>query len=529
MAAHREIEVKLGAPELTELPDLTALASVAAVDPPVVVDLDAVYLDTADRRLATAGITLRRRTGGADAGWHLKLHVGADERAEIDAPLGGEQVPAELVAPLRSRLRGASVVPVLALATRREVHRLRDSTGALVAEVVDDEVRARDLTVPAGPGDVQSWREWEVELVAGDRALLAEARALLRDAGGEDPWWSSKALRAMGVEVPHGRRAGRHGRSAAGVLDRFLHATRDELAAWDVQVRRSEPDALHQMRVTVRELRSALGTFRELLTGDVPSGDVPSGDVPSGDVRPGDPVAELRDELGWLGAVLGAARDAEVVRALIAALVAVEPVDLVRGPVTDRLDADRADAHRAAMEDVVALLDSDRYAALLDGLDGLTANPPFSALATAPALDVLPRRVRHEWGRLERALAAASTTPSGKPRDEALHEARKAAKRARYSAEVLVPVVGRAAARSAHAAQELQTLLGDHHDTVTVREVLDRVATAAARAGEDTFTYGRLHGIAQARAERLEAQLPAASERAGSGRHRRWMRRHRPA
>ena len=498
MAAHREIEVKLGAPELTELPDLTALSSVAAVDPPFVVDLDAVYFDTADRRLAIAGITLRRRTGGADAGWHLKLRVGADERAEIHAPLGGTEVPAELVAPLRSRLRGASVVPALSLATRREVHRLRDSAGALVAEVVDDAVRARDLTAPAGLDSVQTWREWEVELVSEDRALL-------RSAGGEDPWWSSKALRAWGVEGPHGRREGRRGRAAAEVLGRFLSAARDELAAWDVQVRRSEPDALHQMRVTVRELRSALGTFRELLGGDR--------------------VTELRDELGWLGGVLGAARDAEVVRDLIAGLVAVEPVGLVRGPVARRLDEDRAGAHLAAMVDVVHALDSDRYAALLDALDGVAAAPPFSALASEPAEKVLPRRVRHEWGRLEKALAAASSAPSGRPRDQALHEARKAAKRARYSAEVLVPAVGRAAARSARAAQELQTLLGDHHDTVTVREVLDRVAIDAARAGEDTFTYGRLHGIAQARAERLETQLPAAGERAGSGRHRRWMRR----
>jgi CHAD domain-containing protein len=505
MAVHREIEVKLGAPELTELPDLTTLSSVAAADPPFVVDLDAVYLDTADRRLAIAGITLRRRTGGADAGWHLKLHVGADERAEIHAPLGGTEVPDELVAPLRSRLRGASVVPALSLATRREVHRLRDAAGALVAEVADDTVRAHDLTAPAGLDSVQTWREWEVELVSGDRALLAEARALLRSAGGENPWWSSKALRAMGVELPYGRPAGRRGLSAAEVLGRFLRAARDELAAWDVQLRRSEPDALHQMRVTVRELRSALGTFRELLGGDL--------------------VAELRDELGWLGGVLGAARDAEVVRDLIAGLVAVEPVGLVRGPVARRLDEDRADAHLAAMADVVHALDSDRYAALLDALDGVAAAPPFSALASEPAAKVLPGRVRHEWGRLEKALEAASSTPSGGPRDQALHEARKAAKRARYSAEVLVPAVGRAAARSARAAQELQTLLGDHHDTVTVRDVLDRVAIDAARAGEDTFTYGRLHGIAQARAERLETQLPAASERAGSGRQRRWMRR----
>jgi CHAD domain-containing protein len=504
MAVHREIEVKLGAPEHGALPDLTELDGVTAVDPPVVAELDAVYLDTVDRRLATAGITLRRRTGGADEGWHLKLRVGADERAEIHAAWSETEVPDDLVASLRSRLRGAAVVPVARVSTRRTLHRLRDAAGQVIAEVVDDEVSAQDLTAPAGAEALQTWREWEIELVAGDRALLAQARGSLRAAGGTVPWWSSKVLRALGVESPDAARHGRRRVAAATVLRQFLRAARDELASWDVQVRRSEPDAVHQMRVTLRELRSALGTFRDVLDDE--------------------PSAWVREELGWLGGVLGAARDAEVVRDLAIDLVAAEPPGLLRGAVAARLGADRAAAHGAAMADVTRALDSERYRVLLDALDRLVVDPPFTAVAAEPAADVLPRRVRREWARLDRAVGAVATASPGESRDRALHEARKAAKRARYSAETLAPVVGRAAVRSARAAQELQTLLGDHHDTVTVRETLERAALEAARAGEDTFTYGRLHALAQSRAEMLERQLPEVVERLRSGRHRRWMR-----
>lgn len=504
MAVHREIEVKLGAPEHGALPDLTELDGVAAVDPPVVVELDAVYQDTVDRRLAAVGITLRRRTGGADEGWHLKLRVGADERAEIHAASSETGVPDDLLASLRSRVRGAEVVPVARVATRRTLHRLRDAAGQVVAEVVDDEVTAEDLTAAAGAESLQTWREWEVELVAGDRALLAEARALLRAAGGTVPWWSSKVLRALGVEAPDGARHGRRRVTAATVLRQFLRAARDELASWDVQVRRSEPDAVHQMRVTLREVRSALGTFRDVLDHE--------------------PSAWVREELGWLGGVLGAARDAEVVRDLAIDLVAAEPPGLLRGSVAARLGADRAAAHGAAMADVTSALDSERYRMLLDALDRFVADPPFTAVAAEPAADVLPRRVRREWARLDRAVGEVATASPGEARDRALHEVRKAAKRARYSAETLVPVVGRAAVRSARTAQELQTLLGDHHDTVTVRDTLERAALEAARAGEDTFTYGRLHALAQSRAESLERRLPEVVERLGSGRHRRWMR-----
>ncbi|NEA06535.1 CYTH domain-containing protein, partial [Streptomyces sp. SID10116] len=85
----REIERKYDVKAGTELPDLTGVTGVAGVVDKGTADLDAVYWDTPDQRLAAASITLRRRTGGHDAGWHLKLPVSLADgvRDEVHAPL----------------------------------------------------------------------------------------------------------------------------------------------------------------------------------------------------------------------------------------------------------------------------------------------------------------------------------------------------------------------------------------------------------------------------------------------------------
>src|SRR5215467_16034087 len=93
-----ETERKYEAGADAVLPDLAGLPGVAATSGPQEFQLDADYFDTADLRLLRAGITLRRRRGGHDAGWHLKLPAGPHTRREIRLPLGraGGRVPAEL-------------------------------------------------------------------------------------------------------------------------------------------------------------------------------------------------------------------------------------------------------------------------------------------------------------------------------------------------------------------------------------------------------------------------------------------------
>ena len=125
-------------------------------------DLEAVYYDTATLDLAANKVTLRRRTGGEDDGWHVKLMVSSGARLEVRHPLGRStgKVPVEVVRTVRVYVRDYELVPVVSLNTKRVVHKLLDADGEVLAELADDRVTA---TVEGG--EPESWREWEFELV----------------------------------------------------------------------------------------------------------------------------------------------------------------------------------------------------------------------------------------------------------------------------------------------------------------------------------------------------------------------------
>jgi len=176
-----EIERKFAVAEGFALPDLTGVGraiGVATVGAPQTFTQEAVYYDSEDLRLARGKITLRRRTGGTDDGWHLKLPAGAGAREEIHRPLtAGEPdergvahcaPPADLLDIVFLALRGAGVMPVARLVTTRTATALLGSDGVPLVEIVDDDVRAQTL----GERTVLTrWREVEVELL--DAALAA--------------------------------------------------------------------------------------------------------------------------------------------------------------------------------------------------------------------------------------------------------------------------------------------------------------------------------------------------------------------
>src|SRR5215475_11878166 len=103
-----ETETKYDADDDTALPDLNSLPQVRSTRGPDHQRLQAEYYDTADLVLLRSGITLRRRTGGHDPGWHLKLPTGGLGREEIRLPLGqaGRRVPADLANLVKARSRG---------------------------------------------------------------------------------------------------------------------------------------------------------------------------------------------------------------------------------------------------------------------------------------------------------------------------------------------------------------------------------------------------------------------------------------
>src|SRR3954451_18692799 len=199
-AVHVEVERKFDVPTDFTLPDLCGLDGVAAVDEPEERQLEAVYHDTADLRLARAAVTMRRRTGGPDAGWHVKLPEAAGARRELHSPLGRatKAPPKAVQEPVRGIVRDAEIGPVATLSTRRVVTLLRDADDRVLAEVADDTVTGTALSAtPDEPATVQAWREVEVELVDGDDALLSAVADRLTAAGARPSPSPSKLARVL--------------------------------------------------------------------------------------------------------------------------------------------------------------------------------------------------------------------------------------------------------------------------------------------------------------------------------------------
>ncbi|MEU5300581.1 CYTH and CHAD domain-containing protein [Streptomyces noursei] len=504
------------------LPDLTRAGRVATVTERGTRALDAVYYDTADQRLAADGITLRRRTGGTDAGWHLKLPVALPEvtgavRDEIRAPLS-DAPPRELTALVRSRTRDAPLVPLVRLRTRRTVHDLEDAAGRPLAEVAVDDVRARRLH-PEGVARTARWREIEVELAPGSgrgagQKLLDEVERVLTGAGARPSAAPSKLARALAETSPEAAREGaarpaaadadRPRRTAGDVVLRYVRAQVRAIVELDPAVRRDLPDAVHQMRVATRRLRSAFRSYAKVL-----------------DRAATDPLGV---ELKWLATELGAGRDQEVLADRLSAALAEVPRTLRLGPVSARLRSWSARHRAGARERLLAALDGPRYLALLENLHALLGAPPLRRPAARPAPPVVAGAVLRDYRRLAHRIEVALDTPAGPARDEALHSARKAAKRIRYAAEAASPALGRPARAFVRRTKQVQQLLGDHQDSVVARAALRELATQARRAGESGFTFGLLYGREEALAARGERELPALWAKVSRPRYRAALR-----
>src|SRR5512139_1689251 len=293
---HLEVERKYDVAPEARLPDLTGLPGVAGLAGPEQHELEAVYFDTADLALARGRITLRRRTGGYDAGWHLKLPAGTRGRQEVQLPLGRAKTkpPRELRTATLAYTRGDDLAPVATLRTSRTVHRLLGGDGSCLAEVCEDDVNAFD---GSSSHSLLAWREWEVELVQGDAELLTRVDAVMESAGVSVARTPSKLACVLGKRItpppppPRPRRKGPVG----ALLQSRLAEQVEVLKRRDIDVRRDAHDGVHQLRVAIRRLRSALATFRPLVDREVT-----------------DP---LREELQWVAVLLGEARDAEVMAA----------------------------------------------------------------------------------------------------------------------------------------------------------------------------------------------------------------------
>jgi CHAD domain-containing protein len=472
---------------------------------------------------------------------------------ELHLPLSAgpaEQVPSELAAQVAALTRGAPLMPLVRMSTHRQVHHLygrrahtTDSQSSQssqsspvgrsegqpgeLAQVLVDEVVAETLSPLSN--QTTAWSEIEVELQNGDLDLLDTLERRLETAGARRAQQASKLARVLHAQlptIPVGPPRTRVGRStpAGHVVMAYLVDQIDRLVDHDPPARQDTPDAVHQMRVAARRLRSVLGTY--------------------GPVFDAEPTAAMRDQLQWLGEQLGPVRDLEVLADRLRALAGDQPPELLIGPVTRRLELEVDDRARPAHERMMAALDDPRYFQLLDSLDRLAGDPPWTPLADLPAEEALPpllsravHRVRRRARRAADAplvsLPGQAAGPSGDALDHvvahrvdrqtALHDVRKAAKQARYAAETLEPVFGGPAARLADAMRTVQDVLGEQRDAAIATGLLREIGIAAHLAGENAFTWGRMHAQEETAAARLLEQAEPVLAQALRRKLRSWL------
>jgi CHAD domain-containing protein len=251
-----------------------------------------------------------------------------------------------------------------------------------------------------------------------------------------------------------------------------------------------DPEGVHQARVAVRRLRSDLQTFRPLL-----------------DRAWSDP---LRDELKWLGGVLGAVRDDDV------HLEVLERLDAAPALV-DELRRQR-DRHRI---DLCRALDTRRARTLLDALVDAAQHPRTTDDATGRAAPLLAPLVHKRWKKLRRAVAELGDDPA----PEQLHEVRILAKRCRYATIAVSPAFrgddADRAAKFAKALGKLQDELGVVNDTAVITARLDALRGHRDRAV--VFGAGEATGRLRAEHDAAISRWPRAWKHAARPKLRSWL------
>jgi CHAD domain-containing protein len=495
-----EREAKLLVGKGFTLPELGDLDGGLRATPAMPRHLESVYYDTADLALARSGVTLRYRTGEPGGAWTLKLPRARSDaalvRAEIgfDAPAGA--VPAQARDLVRAYLRGRPLVEVARFRTDRVVVRLCDQHGVRLAEVVHD-------TVADAEHD-RGFDEVEVELTGpAGTELLHTVVGRLVTAGARTGRPVPKVVRLLGeravgapdVRVPEpGPRP-----TLAALVHRALAGPVAELIDRDPGVRLGEdPEDVHKFRVATRRLRSDLKTFAAVLDREW--------------------VSRLRVELAWLGAEVGAVRDADVLYGLLADQAATLP-GADAGAAAILLDhlALQRDRKRATM---LSALRGSRYDALLAELVRAADTVPFDAdpdLLNRPADRFVARVTRGQWRRLDRAVRALGEPAT----DPELHRVRILAKRCRYAAEAAKPAIGRPAARFAAGMADVQTVLGDHQDAIVTEQWLRTAASEDPRIG---VAAGELVALQRTRRAALRSDWPAVWRKAAARPRRTWLR-----
>ena len=457
-----EHEIKLAVDDHFRLPELPGTPIPRRL-------LTSTYYDTSQYDLAHAGITLRHRVERGKQAWQLKLPLMKD-RQEIEMVDRRSIPPTTFRDLLFLHLGERQFMPVATLRVWRTGVRVR-MDNASVADVALDHVSVvKDGTV------LQRFRELEIEQVNGKDSTLPDLERQLRRAGAEDHDGRPKLFRALFLPAPTPEAPPPQD---AAVVDHVKWALARHvrwLLAHDPGVRLGrEPESLHQMRVATRQLRAVLRTARPLL-------------VPEW-------ADSLRDELRWLGQLLGPARDLDVQLAYFreesAALDARD-----RRPLTQfivHLEAQRNNVQELLLNE----LKSERYLDLVRRLQQAAHDP-----TVAESTVTLPDLAKQEFTKLRNAIRQAGHAPN----NVKIHETRIKTKRARYAAELAEPTVGKTATRFINKARVVQDVLGMHQDSIQA-EAHIRAFLKQSTSARAAFVAGRMVERQRQRRERVREKM----------------------
>jgi len=423
------------------------------------------YMDTDDWRVCRSGYVLRVRRSGASCEATLKDNASASnglrKRIEITQPLADAGIDAlGSDGPVAKRVRALAgnraLLPVLEVRTTRRPYDLKvgDST---VAEVALDET-----VISSGDGQRPTrLRRVEIEVDPKWAESLTPLVERIRVACGLQPATLSKfeaGLLAAGLEVPGPPDLGATnlppspsvGDVAYVVLRRNLAA----MLAHEAGTRLGEDaEELHDMRVATRRMRAALSLFKDALP-----------------IR----AQHVRDELGWLGGVLGAVRDLDVQLERLEEWARELP-EQDKGAL-DELAGLLEHERDAARRDLLSCLESSRYERLVSGFGAmLRQGPPRrSSSARAPAIAVIPDLVeaRHRSA----TKAAKRSQRSGAAED--FHVLRIRCKRLRYALEFVSEIYQGRTTKMVRRVVRLQDALGLMQDARVAATRLHELATA---------------------------------------------------
>jgi CHAD domain-containing protein len=272
-------------------------------------------------------------------------------------------------------------------------------------------------------------------------------------------------------------------------LGAAMRTQADELRRLAPPARLGDPESVHDMRVATRRLRSILRATRRMLDPDW--------------------VLFVRGELAWVGDLLGAVRELDVLGATLSEDASMlSGGDAVVAPsLLQPLGVERA----AALGQMAEGLESTRFERLLVTLESASAEPPWNGREQR-----LERVAAKEFRRLRKR---ARLNPEAS--NAALHKGRIRVKRARYAAELAVDARGKRAAKFISAAKNLQDLLGEHQDAVIARRRLRDLSLASKRP-DTSLAAGRLIERQEQRMHDARKRLPASWKRLEKRGRRAW-------